>query len=307
MDEDVVAPPLIIESTRFNSILAERPPRKLYHYTNQRGLLGIVETQQFWATKVQYMNDATEFGLSLEIARELLSSRIARADNESEKSTLTTIIKRLDSISSVNICAVSFCVNPDLLSQWRAYSGSGGGYSIGFSALSLRAELLSGKCRLGRCIYDGNDQHFVIGELIDEFFKALTEYRSKSIVEADLLVGKEFERALMKCGAFFKDASFSEESEWRLVTDVVQTRDPRFHFREGKSTLIPYYALEFSEVAWKGAIEDVYIGPCPHPVISQRAVQGLLLQHHIKGTGWDHIPSHTHADVILSRIPFRNW
>jgi hypothetical protein len=39
--------------------------------------------------------------------------------------------------------------------------------------------------------------------------------------------GKAFEQALIACGAFFKDISFEQEDEWRIVTDVRNYRDPK--------------------------------------------------------------------------------
>jgi hypothetical protein len=46
-----------------------KAPGILYHYTGQAGLLGIIERRELWCTKVQYMNDATEFGRALDMAR----------------------------------------------------------------------------------------------------------------------------------------------------------------------------------------------------------------------------------------------
>jgi hypothetical protein len=43
------------------------PPDTLYHYTGQTGLVGIVQKEELWATKIQYMNDATEFGLAIRL------------------------------------------------------------------------------------------------------------------------------------------------------------------------------------------------------------------------------------------------
>jgi hypothetical protein len=57
-------------------------PAVLYHYTDQAGLIGITTTDtelgtaQLWATKIQYMNDATEFGLAISIARESLRKKL---------------------------------------------------------------------------------------------------------------------------------------------------------------------------------------------------------------------------------------
>jgi hypothetical protein len=59
---------------KFIEYSQQEPPEILYHYTDQDGLLGIMEKDQLWATKMQYMNDATEFGASLDLARERLQS-----------------------------------------------------------------------------------------------------------------------------------------------------------------------------------------------------------------------------------------
>ena len=49
-------------------------PDILYHYTGQNGLIGIAKDAVLWATKIQSMNDATEFGLALGIARNELEN-----------------------------------------------------------------------------------------------------------------------------------------------------------------------------------------------------------------------------------------
>jgi hypothetical protein len=41
--------------------LYRQPPDILYHYTTQPGLLGIIRTQEIWASHTQYLNDAREF------------------------------------------------------------------------------------------------------------------------------------------------------------------------------------------------------------------------------------------------------
>lgn len=36
-------------------------PEILYHYTDAKGLLGILNSKQIWATSYRFMNDAREF------------------------------------------------------------------------------------------------------------------------------------------------------------------------------------------------------------------------------------------------------
>jgi hypothetical protein len=68
-------PTFKLNSIHFREAVRADPPAGLHHYTNQAGLLGIFETGEFWATKIQYMNDATEFGYALALGKRELEKR----------------------------------------------------------------------------------------------------------------------------------------------------------------------------------------------------------------------------------------
>ena len=50
--------------------LSRKPPTLLYHYTSQRGLLGILKNNEIWATKIQYLNDGSEFVYFIDLLKE---------------------------------------------------------------------------------------------------------------------------------------------------------------------------------------------------------------------------------------------
>src|SRR5215469_16252150 len=77
MDEAVDLSANLI-SSKFSEFQCSPPPDCLYHYTDQLGLLGIIEKRELWATKVQYMNDSTEFGLAVELAKTRIKARMQR-------------------------------------------------------------------------------------------------------------------------------------------------------------------------------------------------------------------------------------
>jgi hypothetical protein len=55
---------------RVPSMLANRTPEDvLYHYTSQKGFLGIVEKKKLWATHIRYLNDSQEFEYAIALAR----------------------------------------------------------------------------------------------------------------------------------------------------------------------------------------------------------------------------------------------
>jgi hypothetical protein len=37
-----------------------------YHYTSQRGLLGIIKEKKIWATNIRYLNDEREFDYGID-------------------------------------------------------------------------------------------------------------------------------------------------------------------------------------------------------------------------------------------------
>ena len=111
------------------------PPFELYHYTTQTGLIGIFSSNALWASKIHYLNDSTEFELALSLAKEVLFEKLETMPDDREK--IKCLLDNIPIIQKVNVCVVSLSQKRDLLSQWRAYGGSSGGYSVGFKTSNL--------------------------------------------------------------------------------------------------------------------------------------------------------------------------
>jgi hypothetical protein len=274
------------------SLLGRSPPKTLYHYTTQDGLLGIVRAGELWATNVQYMNDTREFFLALELAAERVKAH-RWAPEHSVNRLSADIIQRLEQIKIAPVCAVSFCVNPDLLSQWRGYAGSTGGICLGFSSEALvnSAASISGAL-LATCIYRTKEQEKLIDEIIGlalEDVHRLKNHNDETIATA----AANFIRVLLSCGALFKDEGFQEEAEWRLI--ISRDNLTKYEYRTGKSTLTPYLKFRLRGECWSNEIHRAIVGPCPHPGEAVEAVEGLLIKHGIL------------SDVSSSKIPYRNW
>jgi hypothetical protein len=105
---------------------------------------------------------------------------------------------------------------------------------------------------------------------------------------------------LFRCGVFFKDLSFEEEQEWRLVSPTVMYHDERLRFRTGNSMITPYLAVSISDER-TFPIVDVVVGPCPHMELSKSAVTALLMHKGNRG------PLSGRQIAFGSAIPFRNW
>ena len=269
-------------------------PELLYHYTGQVSLLSIIKTSELWATKVQYMNDATEFNLALSMAREILDDMIGATPILTPVRALARLRDSLAGLEDINIFAVCFCENGDLLSQWRGYADAGGGSSIGFDSHVLREVASYESFTLGKCIYDTVVQRAIVTEAIEHCIQEELAGPAQWGFHGPLA------HILFRYGAFFKDKSFAQENEWRLVSPTIDFRHDRLSFRAGRSMVTPYYKLPIKHGETL-PIRHIIIGPCPHMELAKSAVTALLMQRGMYG------PLKGQQIVFGSKIPFQNW
>jgi hypothetical protein len=273
-------------------------PEVLYHYTGQAGLLGIIERKELWCTKVQYMNDSTEFGLALDMARTRLKALIAETPDDGayikRRLDCHEFLRSLDGLEEINLFAVCFCKDGDLLSQWRGYAGGGPGYAIGFDTAELKQATVTEGFILSKCIYEPDVQRKIIDEAVD----FCLQEAAKSTVNWGF--HGPLASVLFRYGAFFKDPSFKEEHEWRLISPTIMFHNEQLGFRTGRSMITPYYRLSIAPQD-RLPITHVVVGPCPHMELSKSSVTALLMANGLRGllAGL--------RVAIPSKIPFRDW
>jgi len=257
----------------------ETPPETLYHYTNQTGLMGILESNSLWATKIHYLNDAQEFKLAIDLASPILERMFQHQTVSKNREKVRCLIQNLQTIKQLNVCVCSFSAERDLLSQWRAYA-SGGGYSIGFKTDAVRTKAASQDYSLVKCIYDRIQQRDLVEELIstslkDDFNITPSKRDSKRPDTIILLpTGGQFSRRFAQLAPLLKNRAFHEEAEWRVVSNG-GINSKILRFRPGRSMLLPYGVLKMGNR--KGSyLASVTVGPGPHAELAKSAVSMLM-------------------------------
>jgi hypothetical protein len=130
-----------------NTVEAKKPPPLLYHYTNNAGLAGIVESGRLWFADIFAQNDPSELRHGLGIAINLLKSRAT--DARPEIATFASQFERFDLDAGIEaaghffICC--FSSDGDDLGQWRAYADNGQGFALGFDTSSLESAFIKKK------------------------------------------------------------------------------------------------------------------------------------------------------------------
>src|SRR5579864_6760669 len=155
-----------------------RPPARLYHYTSQSGLLGILKSKTLWATRIQYLSDASEFRYTFKLWAEATQERQQRvtasdAGNSDFRSELTSILGELprmfERFVRIPVHVACFSEDGDSLDLWRAYCRSGPGFSIGFDSHQLIGAAIKCSCFLAPCIYDPSRQSKLVDKLMGPF------------------------------------------------------------------------------------------------------------------------------------------
>jgi hypothetical protein len=327
----------------------EEPRELLYHYTTPEGLLGILESGSIGATHVRYLSDRTELknALSPEFENLLLDGLFPNA-NEKLKEELRKF-RMHDSKYEVYIASFTDDgsvhsgdgVRPgDRLSQWRAYSNSAGGFSLGFdSKLIMEGWKTTGlRGTIGsfllRCRYSSDEKRNAAKRIGSWGFRALAYISESRLCHFRSEVGREPNQAehyMIEFGSMcsalgvidgqyfsreaarFKDEAFSEECEWRIVVNVERQKlldahcsdysSPIIHFRHGKFGVTPYIDLPLQLTSSDSPLRRIVVGPSPY---EEEAVEGVKLLLESKGIKMKTQTSNVGVEVVPSKIPYRN-
>lgn len=212
-------------------VTSQTPLSELYHYTSAGSLIQILQSRVLWASSIHCMNDSSEYAYAFRLTRELCADRNVISPNFAD-AILASLDGDYRDVELGSKFIACFSEKGDLLSQWRAYGGSGPGFSIGFEAESLLRIAERNGCLLLRCIYNREEQSSAVLGLLRRMKET---YRIRSDSHVSIRFGNSFVRALKDLAASFKHPSFEEEREWRIVFAVgtpVTKRPPHRSVRE---------------------------------------------------------------------------
>ena len=263
-------------------------PNVLYHYTNREGLVSILNSWEIWATKIQYLNDTSEFDLALRLARNYLAEKEPGASEE-EKESIKTGLREIDSIKQINVFVSSFSEKRDSLSQWRGYGSGNASYSIGFRSGMLKGIAKRNDFLLAKCVYD-EQEHKQIYAPMWEWALADVQRLTRSGRHSNFLT------QLMRIAPLLKNKHFRDESEWRIISGAISASHAKFDFHTGASMIIPHFKCSLGLVDGFKRVDEIVVGPCPHMDLAEDAVLMLCFKRKIN-----------HRAIGRSEIPDRNW
>lgn len=227
----------------------------LYHYTTLEGLKGILTNRSIWCSHMRSFNDPLEFQYGKSLVVQELNNVLKNQQEREIKLFIQGLVRDIGTFEVLyHAYAACFCESDNLLSQWRGYSSSGGGYNIGITFENETMfchdyENIEGKSHviLRKIIYDEKEQkdliNDVIKELVEGALRGLTGFRKRGgIPDAwASMASMQAVNILYDIVFSLKNPAFKEEAEWRLIKTRKTNHKPYLvNFRERDGILIPY-------------------------------------------------------------------
>jgi hypothetical protein len=240
----------------------------IYHYCRPEPFVEIIRSRSLWLSASYALNDATERSWGYSI--------FAEAANALEKETGREFIEKIvapvragDSYSLLMLGC--FSLDPDVLSQWRAYAADGRGFAIGFSL-----KLLQVPAKPLRVLYDKAAQ---LEELVGNLRHIYEVEKSAGFKYEDEFQSHLFHLGLDLCA--YKNPAFREEKEIRLAhlcgmdreaqkiiplgaraQDGSTLSEPlKTQFRVSNGVVIPYVVVDYSNQGKASPIKEIVLGP----------------------------------------------
>jgi len=269
------------------TIEAEPPPETIYHYTDDKGLAGILQDGTLWLTDIFSLNDPSELKHGIGIASGLIRE-LGRGDEGLQflaERFVTIVNDGLENIANFFVC--SFSKAEDDLGQWRSYADDGRGYVLGFDAHCLEqafaktAEATQWGCSTFSVTYDDSTLAEIQRGMIQVVFphvRALQGMGLEPDVSWIFLRGLTLRLALgcVNASVFFKHPAYKGEREYRfLQLHRFDDKLEAVKFRKRSYRLVKY--MEFG---WRGPAADslqaIIAGPGADPAVSRQFASDCL-------------------------------
>lgn len=253
----------------------------VWHYTDARGILGIIEKRRLWATHARFMNDRLEGSVMHRALRDYIDSETKLTSTQldmvkQQYSFLTdNIYPTHTRVSPGNIFIVSASGDNDALTLWRNYARESVSFAVGFDP-DVPLGVIPRKKSFAERITDitqwSNVNYVQSHKGLPKNYRdkiraaARHEDQSDQIVE----VARELQHTLSRA----KHVAFRDEREIRIAFFEDQTQN--WHFRAGRYGVTPYIEVGTAE-SWGRSSDGSEVLPIRAIRVSANATEADML------------------------------
>jgi len=249
------------------------PPATIYHYTNDLGLRGILETGRLWFSDLFSLNDPSELRHGFSHLVKILNEKAKSGPRESQLFADDFTAYLNDGLDkSAFYFVLSFSSDGDDLGQWRAYADDGRGYALGFDGVALENAFTK---KDGDPIpnfstfnvnYDDDALIAIHERMIESMWHHISLPHDRSVPREAInpyMRNLSVKLALnaLSAALFFKHKGYKNEKEFRFLQVFPADETPPELMQRFRS----YEVVKYREFDWKlttpGALKQIIVGP----------------------------------------------
>lgn len=286
------------------------PPDSIYHYTNDSGLHGIIESGKLRLSNIFSLNDPLELSHGLSHAETILLRETINGPPQAKvfAENFSKFCK-IGISQSANFFVCSFSTTEKDLGQWRAYADNGRGYALEFDTNILAPEFSV----LDKGRTEHRNQTFpvtysdeqisrihqdiinaTVPLILHPFKKAYSkELTEKYMMELSILLSIY----TLNTALYFKHEAYEKESEFRFL-ELFEANEsiPDLKWRARSNELVAY-----REFVWRGlqpgVLKRIVIGPSADLQKAAEFIRACLRAYHPEMEGA--------VEIDYSTIPYR--
>ena len=228
------------------------PDGLLWHYTDTKGLEGIVQNRTIRLSHPSFLNDPSELQYANSVYKEMLDMLANHQSPLAQKFASGYQDYRKDENFPVPFVA-SFCSDQDNLELWRQYGDDGRGFSLGFRMKELKDVLerqtqqmeIPSQIYVYRILYNKNEQDDLRNKILN--FNLNYFQKIDKTGENPIKVYNQLGTMLDFFIPFFKHPCYENEKENRLVLHGHSTSYHETKFLARRGYFKPYIDLKIEQ------------------------------------------------------------
>jgi hypothetical protein len=273
----------------------------LFHYTNEAGLRGILESGTLWLSSIRAMNDPSEHLHGMGIASKAIAAAAVHPWVDGKFKLVAEILSDYRWFAEIgDYFTVSFSREEDDLSQWRAYGADGHGFTLGFSSNELNKAFnqidIFGTPGIPAfpVLYDDDLLVRVVNEIISIAIRAIASMpRDEPEEPVVKFMYQRLASSLAWLTLFFKHPHYRSECEVRYTKPQLIAQQPGLKTRTGKTGKVAYIELPWRKYS-PAALVSIGVGPS-----ADFEAASNLVSHTLRNTA-------STPKIRRSSIPYRS-
>jgi Protein of unknown function (DUF2971) len=276
---------MINADTKAAEVNAPHQPT-IYHYTDVKGALGILESGELWLTERAHLNDPVEVQYGLCIAQKLFENTARNSSARIPNDAASHLKEEHETgLARLGFWIFSASLNDNDLGQWRSYADDGRGVCLGFSIEKFDMKELAKR----NIPYALNARQFSVRYCESSLMTSMKRYIDNGITTLEKLKLGEQDRDAWRRERYFwlilndgiyvnstlyKHKAYDHEQEYRLLIigerDKIAEECDRHHVRERNREIVGYLKLPIPSWGEPGVLTHIRIGPAaPYQLADQ--------------------------------------